>query len=262
MGGHKIGPQQRDELTRRPKVAPSELARMLCRLDERGLFVTKGGKGIERTTIVGLNGELVESKEPEWQPETCDETFAGEVMARVLPQLAQAQDADLPLILVEHGLLPCEAADVLEHPDWPARIRHHVVKQEQRLAIELGYFIRRVSDADSIRLTADAKFWHELPDNPTPEALLSCALEEAWFAYEVGRLSWAERARHDGKPGDTPPSKKIGLYRNALAKIMVELDMGTKRYRTVTFWQRVKRGEATIPMRRRADDVDKRIDHC
>jgi hypothetical protein len=110
-------------------------------------------------------------------------------------------------------------------------------------------------------LTADAKFWHDLPDNPTPEALLSRALEEAWFDYEVGRLSWAERARQDGKPDDTPPSKKIGLYRNALAKIMVELDMGTKRYRTVTFWQRVKRGETAIPMRQRADDVYKRIDH-
>ena len=63
----------------------------------------------------------------------------------------------------------------------------------------------------------------------------------------------AERAQRDGKPGDTPPSKKIGLYRNALAKIMAQLDMGTKRYRTVIFWQRVKLGEATIPMRQRTD---------
>jgi hypothetical protein len=151
MGVHEIGPQQRDELTRRLKVAPGELARMLCRLDERGLFVIKGGKGIGRTAIVGLNVELVENKEPEWQPETDDETFPREVVARVLPQLAHAEDADLPLILVEHGLLPCEVADVLEHADWPARIRHHVVKQEQRLAIELGYLVRRVGDADCIR---------------------------------------------------------------------------------------------------------------
>jgi hypothetical protein len=252
MAAHKIGPYERDELTRRLKIAPGELARMLCRLDERGLFVIKGGKGIGRTTIVGLNVELIENKEPEWQPET-DATFPREVMARVLQQLAQAEDADLPLILVGHGLLPCEVADVLEHPDWPARTRHHVVKQEERLAIELGYLIRRVRDADPIRLTADAKFWHDLADNPTPEVLLSRALEEAWFAYEARRQCWAERARRDGKPDDTPPSKKIGLYRNALAKIMVELDMGTKRYRTMTFWQRVKRGEATIPMRQRAD---------
>src|SRR5262245_5589878 len=225
---------------------------MLCRLDERGLFVIKGGKGIGRTTIVGLNVELVENKEPEWQPEANDETF-DEIMARVLPQLAQAENANLPLILVEHGLLPCEVADVLEHPDWPARIRHHVVKQEQRLAMELGYLVRRVRDADTIRLTADAKFWHDLSDNPTPEALLSRALEEAWFAYDAGRQFWAQRARRDGKLADTPPSKKIGLYRDALAKIMVQLDMGTKRYRTVTFWRRVKRGEATIPMRQRPD---------
>jgi hypothetical protein len=225
MGVNAIGPQQRDELTRRLKIAPGELARMLCRLDERGLFVIKGGKGIGRTTIVGLNVELVENKEPEWQPEADEETFPREAMARVLPHLAQAEDADLPLILVEHGLLPYEVAEVLEHPDWPARIRHHVVKQEQRLAIELGYLVRRVRDADTIRLTADAKFWHELPDNPAPEALLSRALEEAWFAYEAGRQFWAERARQDGKPGETPPSKKIGLYRNALAKIMVPLDL-------------------------------------
>jgi hypothetical protein len=252
MGVHEIGPHERIELTRRLKVAPGELARMLCRLDERGLFVIKGGKGIGRTTLVGLNVELVENKEPEWQPETDEETFPREVVARVLSHLAHAENANLPLILVEHGLLPCEVAEVLEHPDWPARTRHHVVKQEQRLAFELGYLVRRVRDADTIRLTADAKFWHDLPDNPTPEALLSRALEEAWFAYEVSRHSWTERARQNGKPDDAPPSKKIGLYRNALAKIMVELDMGTKRYRTTTFWQRVKRGEATIPMRQRA----------
>jgi len=100
MGAHEIGPYDRDELTRRLKIAPGELARMLCRLDERGLLVVKGGKGIGRTTIVGLNVELVENKEPEWQPEANDETFDREIMARVLPQLAQAEDANLPLILV------------------------------------------------------------------------------------------------------------------------------------------------------------------
>src|SRR5215470_2056032 len=83
MGAHKIGPHERDELTRRLKVAPGELARMLCRLDERGLFLIKGGKGIGRTTIVGLNVELVENKEPEWQQEANDETFDREIMARV-----------------------------------------------------------------------------------------------------------------------------------------------------------------------------------
>jgi hypothetical protein len=165
--------------------------------------------------------------------------------------------ADLPLILMEFDdLVPPEIVEVLQEPDFDRRTRYYVAKQTEGLAVELSYLVRRAHEPETLRLLGWEKCDNELEEEDggvTTATVAERVLSEASSGFMCYVEWWTEKRKKEGEPADLPPSKIVGIYRNRLAIAMHDLNMGTRRHLTATFWQRVKRGELSVGKRRRAD---------
>jgi hypothetical protein len=182
-----------------------------------------------------------------------DEKQAAEAVAA----MAKAKHvSDLPLILAEFDVMPQNVVDVLQKPDFDRRTRRYVARQMQGLATELSYLVKRVRNPETLRLLnweRAVSLLEEEDGGLTTATVAERILSEAYFGFMAYVEWWTQKCTKDGKPADLPPSKIIGIYRNQLAIAMQELNMGTRRHLTATFWQRVRRGEAWIRTRQTAD---------
>jgi hypothetical protein len=257
-GEHRIGADLRTQLREQLGVGANDLAQLLQRLRERGLFIVKGGSGGNRVTTVGFNVELV--ADVEHQPRLSDaeltqltreeEKQAGEAIAA----MAKAEPvSDLPLLLAEFdGIMPPEVVEVLREPDFDGRTRRHVANQTKGLAIELSYLVNRVQRPESLRLLKGEKFAYLLEEEDggvTTATVAHRVLEEAFLGFMSYLEWWAEKCAKESKPAHLPPSRIIGIYRNQLAIAMKDMNMGTRRYLTARFWPRVRRGEVWVGKR-------------
>jgi hypothetical protein len=121
---------------------------------------------------------------------------------------------------------------------------------------ELSYLVKCVQNPETLRLLnweKAASVLEEEDGGVTTATVAERILSEASWGFTCYVEWWIEKCAKEGKPANLPPSKIIGIYRNQLAIAMQELNMGTRRHLTATFWQRVRRGAAWVRTRQTAD---------